>query len=318
MVSLRDMFGGSEGEGFLGVPFADPEAPEGDVVIMGADCATPYPSVGAYCAGGPAVVRAGAAAYAGHMGKYNFDIDGPVIAEGVAVRDLGDLPVDPEDAEGNRALIRAVTGRVLAAGGIPVLLGGDDSLPTPMVQAYADRGPLHILQIDAHIDWRDTVEGESWGLSSTMRRISEMEHVAGIVQVGQRGIGSATGAEVAAARDWGATLIPAQALDCGGIVQAISAIPVGADVVVCLDWDGLDPAIMPGVIAPTAGGLSYRELMALVGGVAARARLVGVAMVEFMPEADRDGAGALTAGQAAASLVGMIAQQCARHGDKSA
>lgn len=314
MVSLRDMFGGAEAGTFLGVAEADVETPEADIVVFGADCATPYASVGAYCAGGPAAVRAGTAAYAGHPGKYNFDIGGPVIPEGVRVVDLGDLPVDPEDSEANRSMIRNVTERVVQAGGVPVLLGGDDSLPTPMLHGFAGRGPLHVLQIDAHIDWRDSVEGESWGLSSTMRRASELPHVAGIVQVGQRGIGSATAVEVAAAREWGAVLVPAQDIDSGGIARAISAIPVGADVIVCLDWDALDPAIMPAVIAPTAGGLSYRELMALVGGVAARARIAGLAMVEFMPEADRDGAGALTAGQAAASIVGMIAQQRARHG----
>lgn len=312
MVSLRDMFGGAEAGSFLGVAEAASDAPEGDIVIFGADCATPYPSVGAYCAGGPAAVRAGTAAYAGHPGKYNFDIGGPVIPDGVRVVDLGDLPVDADAAEANRSRIRAVTERVLQAGGVPVLLGGDDSLPTPMLMAYGGRGPLHILQIDAHIDWRDSVEGERWGLSSTMRRASEMGHVAGIVQVGQRGIGSASATEVAAAREWGACLVPAREIDSGGITRAIEAVPVGADVVIFLDWDALDPAIMPAVIAPTAGGLSYRELMALVGGVAARARIAGLAMVEFMPEADRDGTGALTAGQAAASLVGMIAQQRAR------
>lgn len=312
MVSLRDMFGGAEAGSFLGVAEAASDAPEGDIVIFGADCATPYPSVGAYCAGGPAAVRAGTAAYAGHPGKYNFDIGGPAIPDGVRVVDLGDLPVDADAAEANRSRIRAVTERVLQAGGVPVLLGGDDSLPTPMLMAYGGRGPLHILQIDAHIDWRDSVEGERWGLSSTMRRASEMGHVAGIVQVGQRGIGSASATEVAAAREWGACLVPAREIDSGGITRAIEAVPVGADVVIFLDWDALDPAIMPAVIAPTAGGLSYRELMALVGGVAARARIAGLAMVEFMPEADRDGTGALTAGQAAASLVGMIAQQRAR------
>ena len=312
MVSLRDMFGGAAAGSFLGVAQAAQDAPEGDIVIFGADCATPYASVGAYCAGGPAAVRAGTAAFAGHPGKYNFDIGGPVIPDGVRVVDLGDLPVDAEAAEANRSMIRTVTERVLQAGGVPVLLGGDDSLPTPMLMAYGGRGPLHILQIDAHIDWRDSVEGERWGLSSTMRRASEMDHVAGIVQVGQRGIGSASATEVAAARAWGACLVPSREIDSGGITRAIEAVPVGADVVICLDWDALDPAIMPAVIAPTAGGLRYRDLMALVGGVAARARIAGLAMVEFMPEADREGAGALTAGQAAASLVGMIAQQRAR------
>ena len=61
---------------------------------------------------------------------------------------------------------------------------------TSKVPEFAGRQVV-ILQIDAHIDWRDEVGGEHWGLSSNMRRASEMAHVTGIVQVGQRGIGSA-------------------------------------------------------------------------------------------------------------------------------
>jgi arginase family enzyme len=83
--------------------------------------------------------------------------------------------------------------QVLDRGAVPFLLGGDDSLPIPMLEAFgAHRGKrLTILQIDAHIDWRDEVGGERLGLSSTMRRASEMGHVERIIQVGQRGIGSA-------------------------------------------------------------------------------------------------------------------------------
>ena len=59
MADLADMFGGGETARFLGLPAAELAALEADLVIYGADCATPYPSVGAYCAGGPAAIRAG-------------------------------------------------------------------------------------------------------------------------------------------------------------------------------------------------------------------------------------------------------------------
>lgn len=306
------MFGGGGTEGtFLGLPAADFIELAADVVIFGADCATPYPSVGAYCAGGPAAIRAGGAAYAGDMSRVNFDLMGPILPKGVRVADAGDLPQDPDDAAGNRDRIAQATGQCLAAGAVPVLLGGDDSLPIPFLQAFAGHGPLTILQIDAHIDWRDTVQGTRLGLSSTMRRASEMAHVTRIVQVGARGIGSAGLPDLEAATDWGAHLIPAHELDSGGIDRALALIPEGGQVVICLDVDALDPAIMPAVIAPTAGGLSYAQLLRLVRGVAERARIVGADMVEFMPAADRDGAGARTAAQALATLLGLIARQIA-------
>jgi agmatinase len=80
-----------------------------------------------------------------------------------------------------------------------------------MLQALEGQGPLTILQIDAHIDWRREVEGERWGLSSTMRRASEMAHVERIIQVGQRGMGSARPADMEDALRWGVHFIPASA-----------------------------------------------------------------------------------------------------------
>ena len=307
MVQLSDMFGTAGTGTFLGLP--EGRAGEADIVLMGADCATPYASVGPYCAGGPAAIRRGSAAYGGDLGRINFDLGGPMLPPGVRAVDAGDVPVDPAAPHANREAIGNAVREVLEAGAVPFVLGGDDSVPIPMLAAYAGRGPLSILQIDAHIDWRDEVEGERWGLSSTMRRASEMEHVTRIVQVGQRGVGSAGAEALAAAQAWGALLIPAQEVRDGGIAKAIGALPAGGDVVVCLDVDALDPAIMPAVIAPTAGGLSYGDVLALLRGVAAKCRIAGVAMVEFMPESDRNGDGARTAAQLATSILGLVGRQ---------
>lgn len=311
MAELKDMFGGGGEAGtFLGLPRAgDLAGLTADIVVFGADCATPYASVGAYCAGGPAAIRAGAAAYAGDTGKVNFDLGGPVLPAGLGAVDAGDLPVRAEEAAANRATITEATARIVAAGAVPVMLGGDDSLPIPMLAALAEGGPLTILQIDAHIDWRDEVEGERLGLSSTMRRASEMAHVERIIQVGARGIGSAGMAELQAAREWGAHLIPAHELEAGGIERAAALVPDGARVAICFDCDALDPSVMPAVIAPTAGGLRYGQALGLIRAVAARARIAAFDLVEFMPARDRDGDGARTAAQLLTSVLGMIGRQ---------
>jgi len=306
------MIGGAGEPGtFLGLPRGEIGASDADVVIFGADCATPYASVGAYCAGGPAAIRAGSADYAGDTGRVNFDLGGPILPQGVRAVDAGDLAVDPGDAAGNRAAIRAATSAVLSTGAVPVLLGGDDSVPIPMLEAFERHGPITILQIDAHIDWRDEVGGERWGLSSTMRRASEMGHVERIVQVGARGVGSAGMDALAAAECWGAHLVPALELASGGLARAVSLIPQGSEVVICFDCDALDPSIMPSVIAPTAGGLTYREAFGLIRAVAGRARIAGMDLVEFMPERDQDGIGARTAAQLLTSVIGLIGAQAA-------
>ena len=314
MATLAEMIGGAGAAGtFLGVERAAGVAEaRADIVIYGADCATPYPWVGAYCSGGPAAIRAGSADYAGALDRVNFDLGGPILPEGVRVADAGDLAVDPGDPAGNRAAIEAATRAVLGQGAVPVLLGGDDSVPIGMLAGYAGAGPVTILQIDAHIDWRDEVRGERWGLSSTMRRASEMTHVERIVQVGARGVGSAGMDALEAAQAWGAHLIPAHELAEGGIARAVGLIPEGARVVICFDCDALDPSIMPAVIAPTAGGLSYGEALRLIRQVADKAVIAGVDLVEFMPERDRDGIGARTAAQLLTSVVGLIGRQVKR------
>jgi len=192
---------------------------------------------------------------------------------------------------------------------VPVLLGGDDSLPIPMLQALEGQGPLTILQIDAHIDWRDEVGGERWGLSSTMRRVSEMAHVERIIQVGSRGIGSARPGDYVDACDWGVQFVHARKVAALGVAPALALIPEGARVVICLDVDALDPAVMPAVIGRTAGGLSYWQVFELIAGVAAKARIAAFDMVEFMPERDIDGQGALVAAQLLAGVIGLIAEQ---------
>lgn len=309
MATLGTMFGAGAARSFLGLP----EAPDlgriqADVVILGADGCTPYPAVGHYCAGGAAAIRAGGAQWAASQQAMNFDLGRTVIPEGARIVDAGDLAI-LDDGAANRQLLRDAVGKVLAAGAVPVLLGGDDSLPIPLLQALEAKGPLTILQIDAHIDWRDEVGAERWGLSSTMRRASEMTHVERIIQVGQRGIGSARPGDALAAEEWGVTFVPAREVAAQGIGRALSLIPQGANIAICLDVDALDPAIMPAVIGRTAGGLTYWQVFELIAGAAARGRIVSFDMVEFMASRDIDGQGALVAAQLLAGVLGILAEQ---------
>jgi agmatinase len=309
--ALGTMFGATEVDTFLGLPRCrDLSRLSAQMAIIGADGCTPYPSVGFYCAGGPAAIRTAGADYAANLSHMNFDLGGPIFLGGVSAVDAGDLPQDLADPEGNRARIFGAVSQVLDRGGVPLLIGGDDSLPIPMLEAYGARSRgITILQIDAHIDWRDEVGGERLGLSSTMRRASEMAHVEAIIQVGQRGIGSARMQDVADAESWGVAFVPAGEVARTGIGRAIDLIPQGAEVVVCLDLDALDPSVMPAVIGRTAGGLGYWQVLELIAGVSERARIAGFDMVEFMPSRDVDGQGALVAAQMLAAVMGIIARQ---------
>ncbi|MFT4149856.1 MAG: arginase family protein [Paracoccaceae bacterium] len=310
MATLGRMFGASDTSTFLGLPFApDLSRVDPGIVILGAAGCTPYTSVGFYCAEGPAAIRQASAMYAANLGHMNFDLGGPVLPEGAVAVDAGNLDQVESDAEGNRSRIRAAIATLLDRGAVPFLLGGDDSVPIPMIQAFEGRGAVTILQIDAHIDWREQVDGERWGLSSTMRRASEMAHVERIIQIGQRGIGSARPGDYRAALDWGVHFVPAGEVARDGVWRAVDLIPEGADVIVCLDVDALDPAVMPAAIGRTAGGMSYWQVLELIGAVSEKARIAAFDMVELMPDRDIDGQGALTAAQLLASVMGLVARQ---------
>jgi agmatinase len=307
-MKLSALYQSSSRGSFLDVERADAgAAPAGSIAVLGIPGATPYRSAGAYCAEAPARIRQASANYAANRTHYDFDLGEPLLPPGRVLVDCGDVEFDEKDFAANRARIEAAVTTLLQRGAAPLVLGGDDSVQIPLLQAFAARGEITILQIDAHIDWRDEVQGERFGLSSTMRRASELKGVKAMVQVGARGIGSARASDVADAKAWGAQLIDMRTVRAKGIAAAIEAIPVSRPIVVCLDVDGLDPSVLPGVIAPSPGGLGYGDVVELLHGAARRAPIVGFNIVEFVPGSDRSGLGATTVCRLAESGVGMLA-----------
>jgi agmatinase len=190
-----------------------------------------------------------------------------------------------------------------------MIMGGDDSVPIPVLDAYENHGPITVFQIDAHIDWRDAVAGERFGLSSNMRRASEMGWVDNIIQVGARGIGSARLADYEDASNWGVQFFPMHVVAAEGIAPIVEAVPKNAKVFVTLDIDGMDPAVVPAVIGPAPGGLDYWQVVSMMKGIAGKSQVAGFDLVELMPGNDVGGRGALVAARMMAVMMGLIAQQ---------
>ena len=306
---MNQLFGGEPSGGFFDLPVAPPgETRNADIILLGAPAATPYASVGNYCADAPDAVR-GAFGWPGVLGHHDFDIDGYLLPDGVSALDWGNLDYSETDFAANRAAIRARVQDILEAGAVPLVIGGDDSIPIPVLEAYRDHGPLTVLQFDAHIDWRDEVGGETHGLSSNMRRASEMGWVEHIVQVGARGIGSARPRDREDALDWGVRFFPMREVALGGIEPIISAIPAGANLYIAFDIDAMDPALVPAVIGPAPGGLDYWQVVSILEAVAAKARIRGFNLAELMPSGDIGGRGALVAARLVAMVLGLAARQ---------
>ncbi len=279
-----------------------------DAVLFGAPHGTPYPRIdNAPFAGAPGALRATLQDEAGWTDHWDYDLDGPLFDDtAFDFRDVGNLATSSQDGAGNRAIIAATAADIQSAGAVPVMIGGDDSVPIPFIEGLAEAGPLTIVQVDAHIDWRDERSGEQFGFSSTMRRASEMAHVERIIQVGMRGLGSARREEVGFARDWGANIIPARQIHADGIGTVMDHIPAGAHCLITIDCDALDAGIMPAVMAPTPGGLSYTQVIDLVAAIAGHARIVAFDMIEFVPERDSNGIAAITAARIIVNLIGHL------------
>jgi agmatinase len=179
------------------------------------------------------------------------------------------------------------------------------------IGATGENKKYTILQLDAHIDWRDSHMGERLGLSSTMRRASEMRHIERIVQVGARGIGSAATSDYEDAVRWGVKFITADELHKRGVSVAIDLIPKGSNVIICFDADALDPSLVPAVIGRTPGGLNYYEAVDLIKGAASKGPIAAMAFVEFMPERDIDDLGALTFARLITTALGVLVRQAA-------
>ncbi|MGH7155272.1 MAG: arginase family protein, partial [Acetobacteraceae bacterium] len=223
---ISALYGATSADTFLGLPAATiAEGARANIAIFGAATATPYPLAGAYCAGAPQAIRAVMAHRAGTREHMDFDLGGRLLPDGVTAVDCGDLAIDPEDAAGNRTKITAAAKALSAGGAVPVVLGGDDSVPIPFFQAFDGQGSFTVLQIDAHIDWRDEVQGIRLGLSSPMRRASEMGWIDHIIQVGARGAGSARVGDFEDACRAGVTFVTAREVATHGIQRAIDAIP---------------------------------------------------------------------------------------------
>lgn len=291
-----------EGAGFLSAPFRDIEELDARFAVLGIPHGVPYPgrhiTPGASAA--PRAIRERSARFGRMLGHHDFDL-------GRALGDLAKLGLadcgDVRDVPGNAT--QAVR-RILEAGAMPIVLGGDDSTTALALRAFEGRGPLHILQIDAHIDYRDEVDGVREGYSSPMRRAAEMPWVKRIVHCGIRGVGSAQPVDARDTLARGNAIFSARDVHRLGIERVLEEFPAGERYYIAFDCDGVDPAVMPGTSAPLPGGLSFDDAAGLVTGLARRGTVAGINFAEHHPSLDLNGITALAIVRLIVNLVGTI------------
>ncbi len=301
---------------FLQFPFAaDLDRVDADFAIIGMPYGDPYSMDETVNdqTNAPTAVRRASKRVTQSLDRWDFDIGGTVFdGKEVKVVDVGDIPGEARDLRHHYQLAEEVVRKLLAAGVFPITIGGDHGVPIPVFRAFSDHGPITLIHIDAHLDWRDEVNGVREGYSSTIRRASEMKHIEAIHQLGIRGVGSARAEELEAARRYGANIVTAQQLRKQGMEAVLAQIPDGRRYYLTIDADGLDPSVMPAVGAPQPGGVSYPDTIELIQGLCRKGTFVGLDIVEITPSVDVNEITSITAGHIILNAIGA-AVRAGRH-----
>jgi agmatinase len=206
------------------------------------------------------------------------------------VVDAGDIACNPFDIEEAMADIRAGALSLMDRARQLITLGGDHTIALPMLRAHNERhGPVSVIHFDAHLDTWDTYFGAPYTHGTQFRRASEEGLIDrnASVHVGIRGPLYAA-LDLSADRDLGFEIIPAPAFDSlgvAGVAQQIAERTAGRPAYLSIDIDVLDPAFAPGTGTPEAGGLSSRELLALLRTMS-DINIVGADVVEVSPPYD--------------------------------
>ena len=281
-----------------------------DVAVMGApfDFGTQFRAGARF---GPRAVREASTLFSfGHAGAYDHEDDCTYLGSDVRIVDIGDADIVHTDTEKSHANIEQGVRAILKAGALPVVIGGDHSINIPCIRAFDDTcakdGPIHILQIDAHLDFVDIRHGVVHGHGNPMRRAAERSYVTGITALGIRNVSSTAKDGYDAARAMGDDILSVRQVRKLGVDGVLARIPKGARIYVTIDIDGFCPSIAPGTGTPSHGGFLYYDVLEILQGVAKAHPIVGIDLVEVAPDYDPTGSTAILAAQVLLNFLGFI------------
>jgi agmatinase len=285
---------------------ADWSAIDADIAVLGApyDFGTQFRPGARF---GPRAVREASTLFSfGHGGAYDHEDDVTYLGSDVRIVDIGDADIVHTDTVKSHANIKTGVNAILDAGAFPVTIGGDHSVNIPCIDAFAGRGDIHILQIDAHLDFVDERHGVRNGHGNPMRRAAEKSYVTGLTQVGIRNVSSTAKEGYDDARKMGSDIISVRQMRKMGAQEVIDRIPQDAQVYVTIDIDGFCPSIAPGTGTPSHGGFLYYDVLEMLQALAKRNTVVGVDLVEVAPDYDQTGGTAILGAQVLLNFLGFI------------
>ncbi|MFC3676745.1 agmatinase [Ferrovibrio xuzhouensis] len=221
------------------------------------------------------------------IGPYEHVLKRAPLGE-IRVADIGDVPMRSRfSLDECHADIEAFYRRVHKAGVIPLSVGGDHSITLPIMRALGEGRPLGMVHIDAHCDTSGEYEGAKFHHGGPFRQavLDGVLDPERCIQIGIRGAGEYLWEF---SQESGMTVIHAEEIDAMGIdavVRKARAVVGDGPVYLTFDVDGLDPAFAPGTGTPEVGGLTPREALTILRGMAGL-DVVGGDVVEVAPQYD--------------------------------
>ena len=283
------------------------DAINADVAVMGA----PFDFGSQFRTGsrmGPRGIREASTLFSfGHAGAYDFEDDITYLpSDSTRIVDIGDADIIHTDTIKSHANIKFGVQKNLSAKAIPVVIGGDHSINIPCIDAFENEDPIHVIQIDAHLDFVDERHGVRYGHGNPMRRASEKKYVSGLTQIGIRNVSSTAKDGYIDAREKGSKIFSVRHLRQMGINKILNEIPKNKRYYLTIDIDAFDPSIASGTGTPSHGGFYYYEVLELIDGIIKQGSVVGLDLVEVAPDYDLTNSTSTLAAQLLMNTIGRI------------
>jgi len=280
---------------------------EADIAVLGA----PFDAGSQFRSGarmGPRGIREASTLFSfGHGGAYDHEDDITYLpAETTRIVDIGDADIIHTDTMQSHANIEFGVKKILEAKAIPVVLGGDHSVNIPCINAFKNEDPIHIIQIDAHLDFVNERHGVRFGHGNPMYRASEKEYVSGMTQIGIRNVSSTAREGYIEAKERGSEIFSVRQFRKIGIEQILNTIPKNIRYYLTIDIDAFDPSIASGTGTPSHGGFYYYEILELIDGLTKQGNIVGLDLVEVAPDYDITNSTSTLAAQLLMNIMGRL------------
>jgi guanidinopropionase len=231
------------------------------------------------------------------------------------VADVGDAPVNALDLAGSIRLIETSIRRIHDAGAIPIAIGGDHTVPLPILRVIARERPVGVVQFDAHPDTLDEVLGSKVNHATTFRRGVEEGLIdpQRTLQIGLRGSRFSEDDAI-----WGKragmrviTMDEYEAMGRDAVIREIDRVIGDGPAYITFDIDGLDAAYAMGTGVPEVGGYSVRDAQMMIRSLQGK-HLVGADICEVAPMFDPTGQTALNAANLLFEITCVVADSRAR------